>query len=65
MIRVFYLVYTVMPSNEPGPSDMYNYLVTALISQVPGPNPALVNQSFDPSLFHDHDGRKCFLVELG
>jgi len=59
---VFYLVYTVMPSNEPGPSDMYNYLVPATDITGPWSEPVhLVNQSFDPSLFHDHDGRKWLL----
>lgn len=42
--------------------DVTNYLVTADTIDGPWSNPIFMNQSgFDPSLFHDEDGRKYFV----
>jgi xylan 1,4-beta-xylosidase len=41
--------------------DTHNYLVTAPFVEGPWPDPIAMNSSgFDPSLFHDDDGRKRF-----
>jgi len=61
---VFWLVYTDVKSSRGGLKDTPNYLVTA--PQVAGPwsDPIFLNSSgFDPSLFHDDDGRK-WLVNM-
>ncbi len=62
---IFYLVYTNVRSMQSGFFDGHNYLVTA--SDITGPwsEPAALNSSgFDPSLFHDDDGRKWLLNML-
>lgn len=60
----YYLIYTDVKSwtgaeNAQGFKDSHNYLVTS--SDITGPwsDPVFLNSSgFDPSLFHDDDGRK-------
>jgi xylan 1,4-beta-xylosidase len=57
---LFYLVYTLVLGGVM--NDTYNYLVTAPDIMGPWSEPVhLVNQGFDPSLFHDGDGRKWLL----
>ena len=70
---VFYLIYTDVKrygrASAPGPSgatlrDFHNYLVTSPDIEGPWSDPIYVNSSgFDPSLFHDDDGRK-YLVNM-
>ena len=58
---VFHLVYTIVRTAAPGRAfkDMHNYLVTAESIHGPWSEPVFLNSSgFDPSLFHDDDGRK-------
>jgi xylan 1,4-beta-xylosidase len=58
----YYLVYTDVKSHIGPFKDTHNYLVTA--SDICGPwsEPVYLNSSgFDPSLFHDGDGRKWLL----
>lgn len=59
----FYLLYTVVHGARRHPvMDVDNYLITA--SDITGPwsKPVYLNSSgFDPSLFHDTDGRKWML----
>ncbi|KAI9372830.1 glycosyl hydrolases family 43-domain-containing protein [Aspergillus egyptiacus] len=58
----FYLVYTHVTRKDGSFKDTHNYIVTA--EQITGPwsDPIHVNSSgFDPSLFHDDDGRKWFV----
>ncbi len=61
--RLFYLVYSNLTSWSQGPyKDCANYIITA--SDVAGEwsAPVYINSSgFDPSLFHDDDGKKYFL----
>jgi xylan 1,4-beta-xylosidase len=63
----FYLVYTdVKRYGRMGASfrDFHNYLVTAERIDGPWSDPLYLNSSgFDPSLFHDDDGRK-YLVNM-
>lgn len=55
----FYLVYTITKNWGPGFADTPNYLVTAESIEGPWSEPIYLNASgFDPSLFHDDDGRK-------
>lgn len=59
----YYLVYTnalCMSGMHGGPmNDLYTYVVTAPDIMGPWSEPVhLVNAGFDPSLFHDDDGRK-------
>lgn len=61
---IFYLVYTVVKSFYCNMYDTENYLVTAEDIHGPWSEPvALHNFGFDPSLFHDDDGRK-YLVSM-
>jgi xylan 1,4-beta-xylosidase len=54
----FYLVYTNVLSHLGAYKDSPNYIVTAPHPTGPWSEPAYVNSSgFDPSLFHDDDGR--------
>ncbi len=54
----FYLVYTVTRSYDGIFKDCANYLVTARDIQGPWSRPSLLHGiGFDPSLFHDEDGR--------
>lgn len=60
----FYLIYTDVKSwsgaeNTEGFKDTHNYLTTAPSIAGPWSEPVYLNSSgFDPSLFHDEDGRK-------
>jgi xylan 1,4-beta-xylosidase len=62
---VFYLIYTnVKLWRAGGPRDLQNYLVTATDIKGEWSEPVYLNGSgFDPSLFHDDDGRK-WLVNM-
>lgn len=54
----YYLVYTVVHTKEHF-KDTHNYLVTAPSITGPWSEPIYLNSyGFDPSLFHDDDGRK-------
>jgi xylan 1,4-beta-xylosidase len=58
---LFHLVYTVVRTGAPGRAfkDTHNYLITAESIHGPWSEPAFLNSSgFDPSLFHDDDGKK-------
>lgn len=60
----FYLVYTVVRSFYCNMYDTANYLVTTEDIHGPWSEPvALNNFGFDPSLFHDEDGRK-YMVSM-
>jgi Beta-xylosidase len=55
---LFYLVYTDVKSNEGVFKDTHNYVVTAPSIEGPWSEPIyLHSHGFDPSLFHDEDGR--------
>lgn len=59
---VFYLVYTDVKRSKYPFKDAHNYLITATDILGPWSEPILLNSgSFDPSLFHNEDGRKWFL----
>jgi xylan 1,4-beta-xylosidase len=62
---LFYLIYTNVRSWASGPwKDTPNFLVTAPSIAGPWSDPVFLNCSgFDPSLFHDDDGRK-WLVNM-
>jgi xylan 1,4-beta-xylosidase len=62
---VFYLIYTDVKSWADGPfKDTHNYLVTTTDIRGDWSEPIYLNSSgFDPSLFHDNDGRK-WLVNM-
>ncbi|WP_276352223.1 glycoside hydrolase family 43 protein [Cohnella caldifontis] len=58
----YYLVYTDVKSHLGPFKDTHNYLVTAPDIMGPWSEPVYLNSSgFDPSLFHDEDGRKWLL----
>jgi xylan 1,4-beta-xylosidase len=58
----FWLVYTDVKRFDGNFKDAHNYIVTSESIQGSWSDPAYVNSSgFDPSLFHDDDGRKWFL----
>ena len=60
----FYLVYTIVYTNRSRYKDTHNFLVTATDIRGPWSEPVYLNCSgFDPSLFHDDDGRK-WLVNM-
>lgn len=60
----FYLVYTIVKAFYCNMYDTENYLVTAKDIHGPWSEPvALNNFGFDPSLFHDEDGRK-YMVSM-
>ena len=60
----FYLVYTVVNSFYCNMYDTNNYLVTSQDIHGPWSEPAALNNfGFDPSLFHDEDGRK-YMVSM-
>lgn len=55
---IFYLVYSHVRTFDGRWKDTYNYLVTAEDAAGPWSEPVYLNGSgFDPSLFHDDDGR--------
>jgi xylan 1,4-beta-xylosidase len=59
---LFWLVYTDVKRYDGNFKDAHNYIVTAPSIDGPWSDPVYVNSSgFDPSLFHDDDGRKWFL----
>jgi xylan 1,4-beta-xylosidase len=59
---LFWLVYTDVKRLDGNFKDAHNYIVTAPSIEAPWSDPVHVNSSgFDPSLFHDDDGRKWFL----
>ena len=59
---LFWLVYTDIKRLDGNFKDGHNYIVTAPAIDGPWSDPVHVNSSgFDPSLFHDADGRKYFL----
>ena len=59
---LFWLVYTDVKRFDGNFKDAHNYIVTAPAIEGPWSDPVYVNSSgFDPSLFHDDDGRKWFL----
>jgi xylan 1,4-beta-xylosidase len=59
---LFYLCYTIVHQHEAATKDTPNYLVTAPTIEGPWSDPVFVNSSgFDPSLFHDDDGKKYWL----
>ncbi|MEO5805420.1 glycoside hydrolase family 43 protein [Devosia sp.] len=58
----FWLVYTDVKRKEGSFKDAHNYIVTAPSIEGPWSDPIYMNSSgFDPSLFHDDDGRKWFV----
>lgn len=60
----FYLIYTDVKSLVGAYKDTHNYLITAKDIKGPWSSPVYLNSSgFDPSLFHDDDGRK-WLVNM-
>jgi xylan 1,4-beta-xylosidase len=60
----FYLIYTDVKSHKTVFKDTHNYLVTATDIMGPWSEPIYLNSSgFDPSLFHDDDGKK-WLVNM-
>ncbi|OKP68285.1 beta-xylosidase [Paenibacillus sp. P3E] len=62
---LFYLIYTDVKSHKGAFKDTHNYLVTAADIEGPWSEPVYLNSSgFDPSLFHDDDGRKWLLSML-
>jgi xylan 1,4-beta-xylosidase len=57
----FWLVYTDVKRKDGSFKDAHNYMVTAPSVEGPWSDPIHVNSSgFDPSLFHDEDGKKWF-----
>jgi len=60
----FYLIFTDVKSHIGPFKDTHNYLITAKDIMGPWSEPIYLNSSgFDPSLFHDEDGRK-WLVNM-
>lgn len=58
----FWLVYTDVKRLDGNFKDTHNYIVVSSDIEGPWSDPVYVNSSgFDPSLFHDDDGRKWFL----
>ena len=59
---VFNLVYTDVKRSKYPFKDAHNYLITATDIMGPWSEPIFLNSgSFDPSIFHDEDGRKWLL----
>lgn len=59
---LFWLIYTDVKRYDGNFKDAHNYLVTAPAITGPWSDPVYLNSSgFDPSLFHDDDGRKWLL----
>jgi xylan 1,4-beta-xylosidase len=61
----FWLIYTNVQHMDGAFKDTPNYLVTAERIEGPWSEPVYLNSSgFDPSLFHDDDGRMWFVNQL-
>jgi xylan 1,4-beta-xylosidase len=61
----FWLVYTDVKRKDGSFKDTPNYIVSAPCIEGPWSDPFYINSSgFDPSLFHDDDGRKWFVNML-
>jgi len=61
---LFWLIYTDVKRLDGNFKDAHNYLVTAENIEGPWSDPVYLNSSgFDPSLFHDEDGKK-YLVNM-
>ncbi|RRJ64551.1 glycoside hydrolase family 43 protein [Paenibacillus oralis] len=61
---IFYLVYTVVHSFYVNMYDTHNYLVTTTDIRGDWSEPVFLNSyGFDPSLYHDDDGRK-YIVSM-
>ena len=59
---LFYLCYTVVHQHEAASKDTPNFLITSPSIYGPWSDPVYINSSgFDPSLFHDDDGKKYWL----
>ena len=59
---LFYLVYSDVKTMKGPYKDVHNYLITARDIKGPWSEPIYLNSSgFDPSLFHDDDGKKWLL----
>ncbi|MEP2704058.1 MAG: glycoside hydrolase family 43 protein [Roseibium sp.] len=59
----FWLVYTDVKRLDGNFKDTHNYIVSAPSIEGPWSDPIYVSShGFDPSLFHDDDGRKWFMV---
>lgn len=57
--NLFYLVYTVVKTDQKPFMDAHNYLVTSKTIDGEWSEPVFLNSmGFDPSMFHDDDGRK-------
>lgn len=62
---LFWLVYTDVKRFDGAFKDAHNFIVTAPAIEGPWSDPVYANSSgFDPSLFHDDDGRKWLLNVL-
>lgn len=62
---LFHLVYTDVKSTNGAFKDTHNYLITSPSIHGPWSEPIYMNSSgFDPSLFHDEDGRKWLLNQI-
>ncbi|KAF9887527.1 hypothetical protein FE257_010105 [Aspergillus nanangensis] len=58
----FWLVYTDVKRKDGSFKDTHNYIITAPSITGPWSDPVFANSSgFDPSLFHDEDGKKWFM----
>lgn len=61
----FWLVYTDVKRKDGSFKDTHNYIIHAPSIEGPWSDPVFANSSgFDPSLFHDDDGRKWFVNML-
>lgn len=61
----FWLVYTDVKRKDGSFKDTPNYIVTAPSIEGPWSDPIYINSSgFDPSIFHDDDGKKWFVNML-
>ncbi|KAK4231433.1 family 43 putative glycoside hydrolase [Podospora fimiseda] len=61
----FWLVYTDVKRKDGSFKDTHNYIVSAPTIEGPWSDPVYINSSgFDPSLFHDEDGKKWFVNML-
>lgn len=62
--ETFYLIFTIVYTDRPGFKDTHNFVTTADSIEGPWSKPVFLNCSgFDPSLFHNDDGRK-WLVNM-